>query len=145
VRRVNLLAPELDLSSQRDGYRWRGAGVGRALGADEIGACLYELDDGQRSHPYHFHHAMEEWLIVIAGSPTLRAPSGERVLTEGDVICFPAGPEGGHQVTGPGTVLIVSDNRASELVEYPDSGKLGVSPPGKIFRLADAVDLWDDE
>ena len=145
MRRYNLLAPEFDHSSERDGYRWRGARVGRAIGTEEIGACLYELGDGQRSYPYHFHHAMEEWLIVVAGSPTLRTPDGERILREGDVVCFAVGPDGGHQVTGPGTVLIVSDNRAPESVEYPDSGKVGLGPRGKVFRLADSVDLWDAE
>src|SRR5437773_11739508 len=83
VRRVNLFAPEFDHSSERDGYRWQAARAGRAVGAEEIGACLYDLGDGQRSHPYHFHHAMEEWLIVVAGSPTLRTPDRERVLREG--------------------------------------------------------------
>jgi uncharacterized cupin superfamily protein len=145
VRSFNLLAPEFDHSSERDGYRWRGARVGQALGAAEIGACLYELGDGQRSYPYHFHHGIEEWLLVLAGSPLVRTPDGERVLRRGDVLCFPAGPGGGHQVTGPGTVLIVSEKRALDSVEYPDSGKIAVRPPGKIFRSADAVDYWDGE
>jgi uncharacterized cupin superfamily protein len=145
VRRVSLLGPVFDRTSERDGYRWRAASVGRAMGAEEIGACLYELGDGQHSHPYHFHHAMEEWLIVVAGTPTLRTPGGECVLREGHAVCFPVGPDGGHQVTGPGTVLIVSDNRAPESVEYPDSGKVGLGPRGEVFRLADAVDVWDGE
>jgi uncharacterized cupin superfamily protein len=145
VRRFNLLAPELADSSERDGYRWRGARVGRAVGADEIGARLYELDEGQSSHPFHFHHVVEEWLIVLAGSPTLRAPGGERVLGEGDVVCFPVGPDGAHQVTGPGSVLILSGICASDAIEYPDSGKLELRPSGKAFRLADSVDLWDGE
>ena len=139
------MAPEFDHSSERDGYRWRGARVAQALGAVEIGARLYELDEGQRSHPFHFHHAAEEWLIVLAGSPTVRTPGGERVLSDGDVVCFPVGPDGGHQVTGPGSVLIVSAICANDAIEYPDSGKLEVRPSGKIFRLADAVDFWDEE
>jgi uncharacterized cupin superfamily protein len=145
VRRLNLLAPEFDHSSERDGYSWRGARVGRTVGAEEIGACLYELGDGQRSHPYHFHHAIEEWLLVVAGSPLVRTPDGERVLQRGDVLCFPVGSGGGHQVTGPGTVLIVGTNRAPDVVEYPDSGKVEVRPPGMIFRSADSVDYWDGE
>jgi hypothetical protein len=28
---------------------------------------------------------------------------------------------------------------------YPDSAKVGAWPPGKLFRLADAVDYWDGE
>jgi uncharacterized cupin superfamily protein len=145
VRRFNLLAPEFDHESEHDGYGWRAARVGQAVGAQEIGARLFELGDGQRSIPYHFHHGMEEWLIVVAGSPRVRTPDGERVLRAGDVLCFRVGPAGAHQVTGPGTVLILSANRAPEAVEFPDSGKVGVFPPGKVFRTADAVDYWDGE
>lgn len=143
--RFNLLSPELDQASERDGYRWRAASVGQAVGAEQMGARLYELADGQRRGPYHFHHAIEEWLIVVAGSPLVRTPGGERRLQRGDVLCFPAGSGGAHQVSGPGTVLVVSENRTPDVVEYPDSGKVGVHPPGKVFRSADAVDLWEDE
>ena len=73
----------------------------RRSGAQQIGGCVYELADGERTYPYHFHHGMEEWLVVLSGSPTLRDPDGERVLRPGDVVCFPVGPEGGHQVTRP--------------------------------------------
>jgi uncharacterized cupin superfamily protein len=145
VRRYNLQEPQWDHSSERDGYRWRGARVSREVGAEQIGACLYELAEGQRSHPYHFHHAVEEWLLVLAGSPLLRTPDGERALRSGDVVCFPVGASGGHQVTGPGTVLLLSENRALDTVEYPDSGKIELRPPGTVFRRADAVDLWDGE
>jgi uncharacterized cupin superfamily protein len=82
---------------------------------------------------------------VLAGSPLVRTPDGERVLRRGDVLCFPVGPGGAHQVTGPGTVLIVSENRSPESIEYPDSGKVEVRPPGRIFRSADSVDYWDGE
>jgi hypothetical protein len=30
-------------------------------------------------------------------------------------------------------------------VFYPDSGKVGIFPPGKLFRLAEEVDYWDGE
>ena len=39
---------------------------------------------------------------MLDGTPTLRDPDGERVLRRGDVVCFPTGPEGAHQVRGPG-------------------------------------------
>jgi uncharacterized cupin superfamily protein len=145
VRRFNLLAPEFEHSSDRDGYRWRGARVGQGVGAEQVDVSLYELGDGQRSHPYHFHHGIEEWLLVVEGSPLIRTPAGERVLQRGDILCFPVGPGGGHQVTGPGTVLIFSTKRVPDSVEYPDSGKIEVRPPGKIFRSADSVDYWDGE
>jgi uncharacterized cupin superfamily protein len=145
VRRVNILAPEFDHESDRDGYRWRGMRVGKLLGAERIGASLYDLPDGEATYPYHLHHGMEEWLLVVSGTPTLRGPDGERSLRAGDVACFPAGPEGAHQVRGPGTVLILSANRTPETITYPDSGKVGTKPPGKTFRLEDAVDYWEGE
>ena len=143
MRRFNLAAPDFDQASDRDGYRWRGARVGPAIGSEQMGASIYELADGQRVHPYHFHHGLEEWLLVVAGSPLLRTPGGERVLRAGDVVCFPVGQSGAHEVTGPGTVLLVAENRTPDAIEYPDSGKVGFYPPGKVFRSADAVDLWD--
>ena len=95
----------------------------------------------------------EEWLYVVAGEPTLRSPEGERTLQPGDTVCFPAGPEGAHDVRGPGRVLLFSANRWPEVVVYPDSDKLGARPapwPAHIqdrgnFRRSDAVDYWDGE
>jgi len=145
VGRPNIFEPEFDHSSEREGFRWRGARLGVAAGAKQIGGCVYELADGEKTYPYHFHYAMEEWLIVLSGTPLLRGPDGDRRLRAGDVVCFPTGPDGGHQVTGPGSVLILSASQAPESIEYPDSGKVGVRPPGKIFRMADAVDYWEGE
>lgn len=33
-------------------------------------------------------------LVVVAGTPTLRAPEGERELATGDCVLFPDGPDG---------------------------------------------------
>ena len=145
MRKTNVFAPELDGSWEREGYSRRSAAIGRQLGSERVGASLYVLDEGERTFPYHFHHAMEEWLVVVEGTPTLRSPEGERVLRPGDVVCFPTGPDGGHQVRGPGSVLIISATRPLETIEYADSGKVATRPPGKVFRLADAVDYWEGE
>ena len=145
MRRFNIRAPELDQQSERDGYRWRGARVGAAVGGEDIGASLYELEDGQRSYPYHFHHGIEEWLLVLDGSPRLRSPDGERVLRKGDVVAFPVGPDGAHQLIGPGRYVVFSSKSSPEVIEYPDSGKVAASPPRAVFRAGDAVDYWDGE
>ncbi len=144
MRRLNLLAATLDDACERDGYRSRSARVGETIGADEIGARIVEVAAGERSHPYHWHHTREEWLIVVAGSPAVRTPEGTRTLAEGDVVCFVAGRDGAHQVIGPGTVLVLSDNRASGSAVYPESGKIETGT-GEVFRRADAVDLWEGE
>jgi len=68
-----------------------------------------------------------------------------RDLRRGDVVAFPVGPDGAHQVTGPGTILVFSSKTPLEVIEYPDSGKVAASPPRLVFRAADAVDYWEGE
>ena len=84
---------------------------------------------GDRLWPYHTHHANEEWLLVLRGTPTLRSPEGEQDLSEGDVVCFVRGKDGAHQVTNrtdsPIRVLMLSTLIAPDIVEYLDSGKVG--------------------
>ena len=123
------------------------------LGLRNLGAGVFELPAGESTFPYHYHHGVEEWLYVISGTPTLRDPSGERVLAPGDVVAFPSGPEGAHAVRGPGRILIFSGIPAAAQVAvsvYPDSDKLGVRPRDDgsdrlNFRRADEVDYWDGE
>ena len=71
--------------------------------------------------------------------------AGVALRWEGAVVHFPPGPEGAHQVRGPGTLLVFAADRAPETVEYPDSGKVGAMPPRMLFRLDDAVDFWEGE
>ena len=37
-------------------------------------------------------------LIVLEGAPSLRTPDGERVLERGEVVSFPRGEGGAHQI-----------------------------------------------
>ena len=67
MQKFNIFDPAFDHSSDREGYRWQGARVGKAIGGDEIGACLYQLAAGERTYPYHLHHGNEEWLFVPPG------------------------------------------------------------------------------
>ena len=61
-----------------------------------------------------------------------RAPDGEHTLERGDVVCFPAGPAGAHQLMNrsesPGRTLMFSTSRAPAVSVYPDSDKIGVWP-----------------
>jgi uncharacterized cupin superfamily protein len=125
---ANVFDPEWDEEQTRAGYRWRGARIGRKLGAEQIGASVYELGPGERTFPYHFHHGNEEWLLVLDVGPSLRTPAGERTLRKGDLVCFPSGPDGAHTVSGPGRVLIVSTMISPSIVVYPDSDKVGTRP-----------------
>lgn len=131
------------------GYHLSYARVGPMIGASKLGLSVYELPPGQSICPYHYETGEEEWLIVLVGAPTLRVPDGERVLRAWDTVFFPAGEEGAHKVTNATeeTVrLAMWSNRANPNTSvYPDSGKVGAWPPGKLFRLADAVDYFDGE
>jgi uncharacterized cupin superfamily protein len=149
----NLFGDEWDALGEREGYRIRDAHVGRRLGSELIGGSLYELDPGEKTWPYHVHHANEEWLVVLRGEPTLRSPDGEQTLAEGDTVCFPRGPAGAHQVInrsdGAVRVLILSTLLLPELVEYLDSGKIGARDArGErllLSRPGPQLDYWDGE
>ncbi len=107
-----------------------GARSRRLPGGDRLGATLYELPPGASSGEYHFHHGIEELLVVLRGRPTLRTPDGERVLNEGEVVHFDRGPEGAHCVVNemdePVRYVMASDTASPDAVEYPDSGQLSV-------------------
>jgi uncharacterized cupin superfamily protein len=123
--------------------------VGPLVGAEQLGLSVYELPPGQSICPYHYEIGFEEWLVVLVGRPTLRTPEGERELRPWDVAFFPDGEEGAHKVTN-GTdetvrVAILSNKSDPGAAIYPDSNKVGIWPPGKLFRLGDEVDYWDGE
>ena len=149
---------EHEEESERAGYGGvRGRRLRRQVGAS-LSAAVWELDPGATQAPYHFHHGGEELLIVLRGTPTLRSPEGERELREGEVVHFPRGPEGAHQLSNrSGDVaryVIAASQGTPEIIEYPDSGKIAAmartetAAGGPLFtvnRLADAVDYFDGE
>jgi uncharacterized cupin superfamily protein len=151
----NLFHGELDVGpegDEPDGYELtRAVRIGKKIGATRMGMTVYELPHGQAICPYHFEWTDEEWLIVLAGTPTLRTPDGERVLEPGDTVCFPAGPDGAHHVSNAGEgdvrVAIVSTKNDVGIAEYPDSDKVGVWANGThyMLRRSGHLDYWDGE
>ncbi len=149
----NLNGDQWDRAEERPGWRSKDAWVGSHIGAEILGGSMYELEAGDRLWPYHTHHANEEWLVVLRGRPTLRTPAGERELEEGDVVCFRRGKDGLHQVRNdsgkPIRVLMLSTRFEPDLVEYPDSGKVGArSLSGErllMSRPGPVLDYWDGE
>jgi uncharacterized cupin superfamily protein len=147
---VNLydLATELD-DDDPAGYQAGMARIGAALGASSLGMSVYDLAPGNSICPYHYEQPEEEWLFVLAGRPTLRVPDGEHELEAGDVVCFPAGPDGAHKVTNRGSepvrVAMLSTKSETGVAVYPDSNKVGVFPLRRFFRIEDAVGYWEGE
>ena len=159
MSRANVFQPEFDADMEQAGFVRRRAGVGRQAGARDLGATLHVLEPGQTPHPYHLHLGNEELLVLLSGRLTLRTPAGTKELEPGDVVSFPVGGEGAHQVTGSGNepahFLMVSEMNGPDVVAYPDSRKVAVREeapapiPGTGLRLAfredDAVDYFEGE
>jgi uncharacterized cupin superfamily protein len=135
------------------GYEVPYARIGPLIGASALGLTVYELAEGQSICPYHYEYPEEEWLIVLEGTPTLRDPDGEHKLAEGDLVCFPPGPEGAHKVSNraPARALVamLSTKSSPSVAVYPDSDKVGVwSGDGEVallFPRDAAVDYWVGE
>ncbi len=127
----NLLDPSWDFegSYEEGGAITRAVRLGAHAGAARLGATLYELESGAIASPLHFHHGAEELLFVIAGEPTLRTSTGpgdERLLATGEVVAFPPGREGTHQIVNhaaaPARVLVCSTNDLPEVAEQVETG-----------------------
>jgi uncharacterized cupin superfamily protein len=156
VRKVNLDEAVFDEARDRDGFRAERARLGWAIGCTRLGVSLWEVPPGEAAYPYHFHLAEEELLLVLAGAPSLRSPDGWSELAEGDLVSFPRGEDGAHQLANRTDAVVrllsVSTNGEPDIVLYPDSGKIGPAerrPDGGglrlFFRIADEVDYWDGE
>jgi uncharacterized cupin superfamily protein len=150
----NLFAEaDWDAVQERDGYRHRRVAFGRRLGAELLGGTLYELEPGESTWPYHYEHGAEEWLLVVAGRPTLRTPDGERPLEPGDVAVFVEGSAGAHKVTNATDetvrVVILSSKSPLAVVTYPDSRKIGIWTKDDdyigLLRDEPKLDYWDGE
>jgi uncharacterized cupin superfamily protein len=149
----NLLDGGLDGEEEKPGYRHRRTRVGERLGAELLGATIYETPPGEKLWPYHWELGCEEFLVVVSGTPTLRTPEGERMLAPGDLVAFPEGEAGAHQLRNdsdaPFRVLIASTKSDLYVAGYPDSGKLFIDAPTHgirtMLRDAPELDYWDGE
>jgi uncharacterized cupin superfamily protein len=125
---ANIHEPEWDAEIDREPFRWQRSLIGRRAGAERLGASLFDVPPGSATFPFHAHHANEELLVVLRGTPTLRTLEGERTLAEGEVVAFPAGRDGAHAITNRSQqtvrILLVSTMHAPDINEFPDSGTL---------------------
>jgi uncharacterized cupin superfamily protein len=116
-----------------EGYKCGMARVGKAAGGEELAVKLFELPPGENLCPYHYEY-VEEWLVVLDGTVEVRRTDGNHSHGRGDVVRFPAGPEGAHKVSNSGDVsarvLMFSSGAEPAVAVYPDSDKIGVWVPG---------------
>ena len=138
-------------ATEPEGYGSPYAKLRESIGAQRLAGTVVVLGQDEWVCPYHYESVEEEWLLVLAGSVTVRTPEGEEVVGSGQVVCFPRGPAGAHQIGNrapePARALIVSERSLSAATVYPDSDKIGVFGPDVrlLFRRTDQRDYWDGE
>lgn len=146
---ANLYSGELEHASPAPGFEFDYSRLGERIGAEELGATVYELSPGMRMCPYHAHFGNEELLIVLRGTPTLRTEHGEQLLEPGDTAAFARGSA--HQVInrseGVVRYLMLSTMLAPDVSLFPDTGKVVVVtdiPPGRQGERTIAALLQGD-
>ncbi len=154
MRRLNIADPQFTYDAEDPaGFRagmWR---LGPQLGAEQTGTSVYELPPGEAICPYHYEHGEEEWALVLRGRPSVRTPDGIEQLEPLDVVFFPRGPDGAHQIRNdgrtPARVMMWSTVVYPTVSVYPDSGKVGVWTDGKaddlLVERSSAVDYFHGE
>ncbi len=154
MRRLSISAPEFTYDADDpEPFRSGMFRLGTQLGAQETGMSVYELPPGQAVCPYHYEYGEEEWLLVLEGRPSVRTPEGTAELSPHDVVFFPKGPEGAHQVRNDSDararVAMWSTVVLPTATAYPDSGKVGVWTGDRAEDLiaprASAVDYFHGE
>ena len=121
-------------------------------GAKNALVSVYEIPPGKAAYPYHFHHKNEETFYILSGRGILKTPEGERTVTGGELLFFPAGPEGAHKLTNASEteMLVYIDFDVVhdiDIAVYPDSDKIGIWGMGinQIFPKGANVDYYDGE
>ena len=154
MRRVRLADAKIELDPEDPpGFRSGMARFGTELGSEDSGATLYELAPGEAVCPYHYEYGEEEWALALEGTVSVRTPDGIEQLEPNELVFFPKGPEGAHQIRNdgdaPARVLMWSTVVLPTATVYPDSGKVGVWTGNKeddlMFRRDGAVDYFDGE
>ncbi|HEY8584343.1 MAG TPA: cupin domain-containing protein [Capillimicrobium sp.] len=152
--RANIADPDFAFDDDDPpGFRAGMFRLGRVLPAERLGATLYLLPPGEALCPMHWEAGEEEWLLVLEGRPTVRHAGGADDLAPWDTVCFPAGPQGVHQVRNdtdqPVRVLLWSNVEYPAVTVYPDSDKVGAHfgdrSQNLMVRRSSGVDYYAGE
>ena len=113
---------------------------------------IYEIPPGKAAYPYHYHHKNEETFFILRGHGLLKTPEGEKNVSAGDLLFFPANCDGAHKLTNLSDTedlvyLDVDVVHDLDVAVYLETGKLGVwgKNINRIWRQQDDVDYYDGE
>ncbi|MBY0324562.1 MAG: cupin domain-containing protein [Reyranella sp.] len=139
-RIVNIADLALRDGGNGKGFQAKLGSAGPLLGLKKLGCSLTIVPPGKRAWPFHRHHVMDELFYIVSGSGEVRLDDRTLPVRAGDLIANPAGAEA-HQIINTGTselrYLAFSDIETVDIVEYPDSEKVGMAagvPAGDLSK-----------
>lgn len=105
------------------------ARVGRLLGSPGLGCTVTVVPAGKRAYPLHRHHVIHEFFYILSGTGEYRLNDKRLPLRAGDLVAAPAGTEA-HQIVNTSGAelryLAFSTLGEVDVIDYPDSGKVGI-------------------
>ena len=140
-RIVNITELALQDGGNGKGFQAKLGRAGPLLGLRRLGCSLTVVPPGKRAWPFHRHHVTDELFYIVSGSGEVRLDDQTQAVRAGDLIASPAGAEA-HQIINTGAselrYLAISDINTVEIIEYPDSGKVGMAAGVKDGNLSSA-------
>ncbi len=99
--------------------------------ANQCTVSFIEVPPGNQAFDYHYHEKNEEVFYIISGIGSIRTSNGIKSVKAGDIITFPAGKEGAHEISNSSDTenLVYVDfdtHNVPEVVSQPDSNKIMV-------------------
>ena len=140
-RIVNITELALQDGGNGKGFQAKLGRAGPMLGLKRLGCSLTVVPPGKRAWPFHRHYVTDELFYILSGSGEVRLDDQTRAVRAGDLIASPAGAEA-HQILNTGAselrYLAISDINTVDIIEYPDSGKVGMAAGVKDGNLSSA-------
>ena len=139
-RIVNIAGLALQDGGNGKGFQAKSAAPDRCSGLKRAWLSLTVVPPGKRAWPFHRHHVTDELFYIVSGSGECdwtTSPGGARRRPDRR----PAGAEA-HQILNTGAselrYLAISDINTVDIIEYPDSGKVGMAAGVKDGNLSSA-------
>ncbi len=114
--------------------------LGDLFGLASFGVNLTTLKPGAQSSLRHAHFVQDEFIYVLAGTPTLLTDAGETPLAPGMCAGFKGGSGDAHCLVNRGTedavVLEVGDRLPGDGARYPDDDLAVVMGANGVYRYS---------
>ena len=146
VRKVNILSPEFEQAWERDGYKPPLGGARQAAGRGEdrrlaLRAARRREDVPVPLPPLHggVGDRRRRHADAARAGRRARVAARRRRLLPGRTRTAAT------SCAARARCCMLSASQQIEAIEYPDSGKIGVRPPRKIFRIDETADYFEGE